>query len=504
MNPIFAKLGLNHQMGIVKKQGIQSGIIIYIGFLLGAFNVMYFFPRFFTPEEFGLTRVLLAAATTFAQFAMLGTVTVMLKFFPFYRDYNRKERNDFLTLFTLIPIFGYVLMGIGVYLFKDKLLIKYVAKSPLFVDYAYLVYIIALFLVLYNVLETYSINLFKTVLPNFFRELGIRLFTTILILAFILRWLDFNSFAIVYSLYYLIAFVVLIIYLHKINEIKYHFTLSTVTKRLKKRMVNYGGFVFGGGVLYVIAENVDTMMIAGISGLESTAVFAVASYVTQVIQVPQKSIKNITYPILAKAWKDRNMKAIEELYRKTAINQFVAACFLFAIIWVNIDEVFSFLPPTYAQGKYVVLVMAIAKIIDMGTGINAEILETSDYWKVNFLLYVSLIALTIPLNYFLIYRFGIIGSAYSNLIAFTAYNLMRGLFIWKKYQLHPFTWGTLWMCLITVGLIFIGNVIPQTANSFIQIGIQSFTLTIIFILAIYFFNISEDITSLLKKKMKLK
>ena len=187
-------------MGIVKKQGIQSGIIIYIGFLLGAFNVMYFFPRFFTPEEFGLTRVLLAAATTFAQFAMLGTVTVMLKFFPFYRDYNRKERNDFLTLFTLIPILGYVLMGIGVYLFKDRLLIKYVAKSPLFVDYAYLVYIIALFLVLYNVLETYSINLFKTVLPNFFRELGIRLFTTILILAFILRWLDFNSFAIVYNL----------------------------------------------------------------------------------------------------------------------------------------------------------------------------------------------------------------------------------------------------------------------------------------------------------------
>ena len=62
-------------MGIVKKQGIQSGIIIYLGFLLGALNVLYFFPRFFTPEGFGLTRVLLAAATTFAQFPILSKVT---------------------------------------------------------------------------------------------------------------------------------------------------------------------------------------------------------------------------------------------------------------------------------------------------------------------------------------------------------------------------------------------------------------------------------------------
>lgn len=479
-------------MGIVKKQGIQSGIIIYLGFLLGALNVLYFFPRFFTPEEFGLTRVLLSAATTFAQFAMLGTVTVMLKFFPFYRDYNSKEKNDFLTLFTIIPLIGYVIMGVVVWVFKDKLLIKYVAKSPLFVDYAYLVYVTALFLVLYNVLETYSINLFKTVLPNFFRELGIRLFTTVLIFAFLLKWLNFNSFTIIYSLYYLIAFVVLLFYLQRLNEIRYHFSFSTVTRRLKKRMANYGGFVFGGGVLYVIAENVDTMMIAGISGLESTAVFAVASYVTQVVQVPQKSIKNITYPILAKAWKDRNMKAIEELYRKTAINQFVAACFLFAIIWVNIDEVFSFLPPTYAQGKYVVLVMAIAKIIDMGTGINAEILETSDYWKVNFLLYVSLIALSIPLNYVLIYRFGIIGSAYSNLIAFTAYNVMRGLFIWRKFRLHPFTWGTLWMCLITVALILILMILPDFSNNFLQTAFQTLFVCLVFIVMIMKFKISTD------------
>jgi len=174
------------------------------------------------------------------------------------------------------------------------------------------------------------------------------------------------------------------------------------------------------------------------------------------------------------------------------INQYVASCFLFSIIWVNIDELFTFLPETYAQGKYVVLVMALAKIIDMGTGINAEILETSDYWKVNFLLYVSLIALTIPLNYVLIYRYGIVGSAYTNLIAFTAYNLMRGIFIWKKFKLQPFTWSTLWMSGVTFCIVFFMSFLPAMSNLMLQIVVQSAIIVTLYIVLILRFKISED------------
>ena len=49
-------------MATIRKQSIYSSIYIYAGFAIGAFNVLFLFPKFFTPEEFGLTRILMDIA----------------------------------------------------------------------------------------------------------------------------------------------------------------------------------------------------------------------------------------------------------------------------------------------------------------------------------------------------------------------------------------------------------------------------------------------------------
>jgi hypothetical protein len=37
-------------MGVVRKQSILSGIFIYLGFAIGAVNILILFPKYFTPE----------------------------------------------------------------------------------------------------------------------------------------------------------------------------------------------------------------------------------------------------------------------------------------------------------------------------------------------------------------------------------------------------------------------------------------------------------------------
>ena len=49
-------------------------------------NVVLLFPRFFSPEEFGLTRVLVAAVGILSQFALFGMVNSVIRFFPFFKD----------------------------------------------------------------------------------------------------------------------------------------------------------------------------------------------------------------------------------------------------------------------------------------------------------------------------------------------------------------------------------------------------------------------------------
>jgi O-antigen/teichoic acid export membrane protein len=48
------------------------------------------------------------------------------------------------------------------------------------------------------------------------------------------------------------------------------------------------------------------------------------------------------------------------------------------------------------------------------------------------------VVLTIPLNYFLAKRMGLVGPAIADLITFFIYNGIRWLFLFVKYRLQPF------------------------------------------------------------------
>jgi hypothetical protein len=74
----------------------------------------------------------------------------------------------------------------------------------------------------------------------------------------------------------------------------------------------------------------------------------------------------------------------------------------------------------------------------MGTGVNSQILGTSIYWKVEFVTGIILLAITLPLNYFLTKEYGVVGTATANLIAITVYNFLRYFFLLKKFNLQPF------------------------------------------------------------------
>src|SRR6185295_19251377 len=93
-------------MGIIRKQSLQSSIFIYIGFAIGALNILVLFPneRYFTIAEFGLTKVLVDVSLLIAMLFTLGTYPAIVKFSPFYSSYLPKKENDFpfLTLITVV------------------------------------------------------------------------------------------------------------------------------------------------------------------------------------------------------------------------------------------------------------------------------------------------------------------------------------------------------------------------------------------------------------------
>ena len=174
-------------------------------------------------------------------------------------------------------------------------------------------------------------------------------------------------------------------------------------------MFTLAGFIFSGQIIYILSQVMDSIFIASLLGLVPTGIFALSSYIANLIQIPQRGIIAITIPALSQALKDKNMKEIDRIYKRSSINLLLAALFIFGGIWLNIADAFRLLDiqGEYSTGLAVIFILGLSRIIDAGTGVNSQIIGTSTQWRFEFISGVLLLLLILPLNYFLIKKFGI-------------------------------------------------------------------------------------------------
>ena len=104
-----------------------------------------------------------------------------------------------------------------------------------------------------------------------------------------------------------------------------------------------------------------------------------------------------------------------------------------------------------------------------------------------------LVALSIPLNYWLTKRYNVMGPAWGNLVALTVFNGIRFIMIYRIFRLQPFSWNHLWALgigLVTLGIIYL---LPLTGNIFIDVAIRSVLFIGIYGALILNFKVSKDI-----------
>jgi O-antigen/teichoic acid export membrane protein len=203
---------------------------------------------------------------------------------------------------------------------------------------------------------------------------------------------------------------------------------------------------------------------------------------------------------LAKAWKEKDFDNIKHIYHKSVSNLLAVGLLLFGLIWLNIQNLVSFLNwISHKQGGgydalvNLAFIMGLAKLIDLGTGVNSQIIGTSNYWKFDFLTNVLFVIVSIPLNYYLIQHYDLIGLAYSNLIAYTLYNSVRFSFLYFKFNLQPYRWKHALFLLLSIGLMLLIHQIPAPENFILNIGIQSLSYGIGFYLLLTWMNPAPEI-----------
>jgi O-antigen/teichoic acid export membrane protein len=344
-------------MGGIRKQAITSSIVIYIGFLIGFINTWFFIKsgtNTFTPAEYGLTRLFFDVGALMYAVSAMGVISVMYKFFPYYHQFLTASKIDLYSWSLIVVLIGFMLVLMGGMFFEPMIIRKYSERSILFVDYYHWIFVFAFGMLMFNVMEGISLTYKSSVTPNFLRETILRLSTLLLIISYLFHWIDFSVFIKLFAFQFLLIALLLLCILRYQNRLPLTFSMSAVTKKFRFKMLNLAGYVYGGSVIMILAQVADSIIIASVSpkGIHDAGVYNLATYIANLIQVPQRSIIAATIPVLSLAWKEKNKIEIQRIYSRSSINLLLVGLFIFIMVWLNLKEAFHLL---HIQSDYMLM-----------------------------------------------------------------------------------------------------------------------------------------------------
>ncbi len=492
-------------MSGIRKQAIISSILVYIGVAFGALNTYLFVKDgAFTPEQYGLTRLFFDVGQNFFVLSTLGVIPVIYKFYPYYKDNLSDAENDLLGRAFAKALVGFILVTIAGFIFEPLVIKKFSANSSLFLEYYFWVFPFAFGLLFYSLLEGYAWVLQKTILPNFLKETGLRIITSLFILLYYFKYISFHSFMILFSSMYLIIALCLLAYLIHTGKFHFNFKASRVTKKFRKKMYSMQALIFGGIIITTVGQTIDGLILASLKGLLATGIYTFALYTANLLQIPQRSIQSIATGVLSRLWKDKKLSDIERIYQRSSINMLLISLFIFGNMWLNIKDGLNVLniQDKYTSGIPLILIFGLIRIIDSGTGVNAQVIGTSNFWRFEFLSGVVMLALRIPLSYIFIKTYGIMGSAYSDLISLSVYNFIRFEFLRRKFGMQPFTIKTLHALLLAAVAYCVPYFLFQHQFGWIPILMRSFIFSLIIISGVYIFKLTPDAMELYNNAKK--
>ncbi|GHA61448.1 lipopolysaccharide biosynthesis protein [Pontibacter akesuensis] len=481
----------------LQREGIWNTVISYGGILVGYVNTILLFPNILDESQVGLTRLLLSISVMYAQFSALGFGNMSVRYFPYFRD-KVNRHNGFLFLLLAVPLLGFILSTAIFLLFKPAVVEYYIENSPLIIDYFYYLIPLALFTLLFNMLTAYLRSLYKTIVSSFVQDFLLRILTTILISIYALDVMDFQTFVLLYIAVNSAGALALVVYLLWLKQLFLRPSLAVLRVIPIREVFYYGFFTFLGNVSTTIITTVDQVMISSYS-LAANGIYTTAFFMTSAILVPGKSILKIAYPQVAEFWKDRDMGGMKKLYQNVTMINLIVGLLLFIGIWANIDNLYDFMPESYRSGKYVVLFLAMARLVDLATSLNGAILGTSDKYKWDLGFNVVLAGLTVWTNWYFIPRYGIEGAAFASMLSLVTMNLARLFFVQAVFKIQPFTWHALGIIAIAGAALGASYLLPYMGNVYLDMLVRSLVLTAVYALLALNLNIYPEMNAWLRK-----
>lgn len=437
-------------MATIKKQSIYGAMSSYLGTGLGLLNKFILFPIVFANAQayWGLLEFFLYVSMIVGALGSLGIPVVFQRLIPGSSKQTTRQ----------VTGFGNVVLSAGfilslLFLFTQTSLIVGQANDPaLFKEFYDAFVMMSLSMILWewgNGLLIAEARAHVAVIWNTVIQRVLVL--AVLVLTLVLD-LPISNFMYAYAGVYSITSIAPLLIEWRL--LPQGFSLKPFEQR--REAIHFGAISFLNRASTMMTTYLDILLGGMLLPMASLPILGMAKYANTVLLIPGRAMSKGTIREVSKAWKINDIEKLEYFYQRTAHSGLAIGLMLFSAIWILLDHIILYLPHGFEALNEVVLITSIGVLFNLGTGVNGHIINLSDFYKLNLWTNLSILVVGALLNYLLISQYGLLGAATGLSVVNMLNNITKGVIIYTKTKLTPFT-DRMLAPIIAFGVLVVGK-----------------------------------------------
>ena len=481
-------------MGIVLRQSFKNVLATYLGFAIGALNTLFLFTYFLSKAQYGLVSYVTSTATILSPLIAFGVNNTLVRYYTAYRD--KKEQAQFNLMLCFLPLLIIVPVTFVGVIGYEQIAQWLSAKNEEVRNYVFLIFLTSVAMAYFEIAYAWTRVQLKTVFGNFLKEVFHRVGVMLLLLAIYLQLIDFQQ--LIWGVFWVYALRMLLMFIFAFYVRRPEFAWGL--PKNKKEVFLYSLFVILSGSVASVLMDIDKFMLNQYLPIGEIAVYNVAIFTATVIAIPYRSMYQIVSPLTAQFMNQSKPKELSDLYKRSTVNTYFVSMVICVLIIVNAQQCYTLLPDKdYSTGLTVLVIISVVKLSDALVGFNNAVLLNSPYYRTVLFLGVFLVIGTVLMNMWLIPLYGINGAGLATLIAFSSYNLLKSVFVYRKYNLQPFYKETLQTTLF--GIVVIGGFFfwDFPFHPLVNISLKSLLVGGISVFFLLKLGISEELIRLIRR-----
>tara|TARA_B100001173_G_scaffold99603_1_gene86028 strand:- start:4454 stop:5908 length:1455 start_codon:yes stop_codon:yes gene_type:complete len=484
-------------MGIVIKQTSRNIFTISIALIIGAINTLYFYPEFLKDEYYGLVVFLLATSNLLQPLMSLGAQHTIIKFYSSFKD--KKSKDSFLSSIVFIPLLIILPVSYLVTQVHDLIGDFLSMQNPIIESYVWVIFLVAFATSYFEVFYAWSRVQLKSVFGNVLKEIYPRISVFFLLVLVSQDLITKENFIWWLTGLYYLRLLIMIGYSLSL----YKPSLSYTLPKNFKEIVSYSIYILLAGSAASLLIDIDKYMIPQKEAISQTAYYAVAVFIATVVEIPGRAMFQILNPMVAKAINNNDFNNLNDLYQRSSSNLLIICGFFFLLINLNIVSFYKLMNNEfYSDAILVVLIISIAKLIQMSFGCGPAILATSSFYKITLPFSISMAISVYFLNDYLIDLYGINGAAISTLIVLFLFTILKVLYINFKLKIHPYNLNTIKIISVICLVYFVFGLFQLGFDPLFNIILKSIFISLVYISLVYFLKLSKTINNTIDSLIK--